>query len=99
MKTRQAKKIVKSSFTYLRYLVVINRAKEYRPLPYWSHGFPDAPNLSIEVYKELDNPRFRKAMKVTRKFWEMVYKVAREGMMTYYSKLMEAEKEIHRFPY
>ena len=59
MKTRQAKKIVKASFTYLRYLVVKNREKEYRTLPYWSHGFPDAPNLSIEAYQELDNPRFR----------------------------------------
>lgn len=83
MKTRQAKKIVKASFTYLRYLVIKNRAKEYRPLPYWSHGFPDAPYWDIEAYKERANSRCRKALKVTRKFGKMVYKVAWGGMIIY----------------
>lgn len=41
MKTRQAKKILKASFTYWRYLVKNDRVKDYRPLPYWSHGISD----------------------------------------------------------
>lgn len=76
MKTRQAKKIIKASFTYWRYLDKNNRAKEYRSLPYWSHGFPVVPYWDIEAYKEPFNSRFCKALKVTRKFGRMVCKVA-----------------------
>lgn len=52
-------------------------------MPYWSHGFPDAPYWDIDAYKERSNSRYRKAMKVTRKFGKMVYKVAWGGMIIY----------------
>lgn len=38
-------------------------------------------------------------MKVTRKFGKMVYVVAWGGLLSYYSDLMKAEKEIHSFHY
>lgn len=83
MKTRQAKKILKASFTYWRYLVKNDRVKEYRPLPYWSHGISDRQYWDIKAYKERLNPRFREALRVTRKFGRMVYKAAWDGTIYY----------------
>lgn len=71
MKTRQAKKILKASFTYWRYLSMKGRLQDFRPLPYWSCGLWD-----IKAYKERSNPRFRKALRVTRKFSRPIYRVA-----------------------
>lgn len=79
MKKRQAKKILKASFTYWRYLSTKGRLKVFRPLPYWSYDYFNAPNWDAKAYKERSNPRFRKALRVTRKFGKTIYKVAWGG--------------------
>lgn len=76
MKTRQAKKILKASFTYWRYLSMKGRLQDFRPIPYWSCNFFNAPNWDAKAYKERLNPRFREALRVTRGFGRMVYRVA-----------------------
>lgn len=76
MKKRQAKKIFKASFTYWRYLFAENRMNEFRPLPYWSHGFTNVSYWDAKAYKERANPRFREALRGTREFGKMIYKVA-----------------------
>ena len=81
MKTRQAKKIVKASFTYWRYLSMKGRLQDFRPLPYWSCNFFNAPNWDAKAYKERLNPRFCEALRVTRGFGRTIYKVAWGGMI------------------
>lgn len=76
MKTRQAKKILKASFTYWRYLYMKGRLKDFRPLPYWSCDFFNVPNWDTKAYKERLNPRFREALRVTHGFGRIVCKVA-----------------------
>ena len=76
MKTRQAKNILKASFTYWRYLIIKRRRESFRALPYWSHGFPVVPYWDVKAYKEPLNPRFRKALRATRKFGKTIFKVA-----------------------
>lgn len=76
MKTRQAKKIFKLSFTYWRYLRITGRLAEFRPLPYWIKGQDGTPYRYVGIYNELRNPRFMKALRVTRKFSRPIYEVA-----------------------
>lgn len=76
MTIRQAKKILKASFTYWRYLSMKERLQDFRPLPYWSCDFFNAPYWDAKAYKERSNPRFRKALRVTRKFSRPIYEVA-----------------------
>lgn len=83
MTIRQAKKILKASFTYWRYLSMKGRLQDFRPLPYWSCAFSDVPYWDVKAYKEPLNPRFRKALRVTRKFGKMVYKAAWGGSIYY----------------
>ncbi len=82
MTIRQAKKIFKASFTYCRYLS-IKGPRFFVRYPLVLRLF-NAPYWDIKAYKERSNPRFRKALRVTRKFSRPIYEVAWGGAWPFF---------------